>query len=180
MICYNRIVDIFTSIAIYLIFAALCASCANGQPICTDILLRRGAKITVKNLQETPPLHLAVSNGNWQVTELLIKSEDGCNSIDHIDGKGCTALMMAAKEGHSGLIELIINFRSSASSRQNVLEATDKQGNYIMATILEGSTKIDSNISMIIQIFLTRILIRSHFTDVGLPLGTNDLGSHIN
>jgi len=48
--------------------------------------------------------------------------------------------MMAAKEGHSGLIELIINFRSSASSRQNVLEATDKQGNYIMATILEGST----------------------------------------
>ena len=109
--------------------AALCASCANGQPICTDLLLRRGAKITVKNLQETPPLHLAVSNGNWQVTELLIKSEDGCNSIDHIDGKGCTALMMAAKEGHSGLIELIINFRSSASSRQNVLEATDKQGN---------------------------------------------------
>ena len=131
--------DIFTSIAIYLIFAALCASCANGQPICTDILLRRGAKITVKNLQETPPLHLAVSNGNWQVTELLIKSEDGCSSIDHIDGKGCTALMMAAKEGHSGLIELIINFRSSASSRQNVLEATDKQGNYyIMAKILKG------------------------------------------
>ena len=121
-----------------LCFAALCASCANGQPICTDILLRRGAKITVKNLQETPPLHLAVSNGNWQVTELLIKSEDGCNSIDHVDGKGCTALMMAAKEGNSGLIELIINFRSSASSRQNVLEATDKQGNYIMATILEG------------------------------------------
>ena len=121
-----------------------------------------------------------MSNGNWQVTELLIKSEDGCNSIDHIDGKGCTALMMAAKEGHSGLIELIINFRSSASSRQNVLEATDKQGNYIMATILEGYSQIDSNISMIIQIFLTRILIRSHFTDVGLPLGTNDLGSHIN
>ena len=168
----------FTSIVIYLLFAALCASCANGQPICTDILLRRGAKITVKNLQETPPLHLAVSNGNWQVTELLIKSEDGCNSIDHIDGKGCTALMMAAKEGHSGLIELIINFRSSASSRQNVLEATDKQGKYIMTKILEG--KFTPNISMIIQIFLTRILIRSHFTDVGLPLGTNDLGSHFN
>ena len=162
----------------YLSFPALCASCANGQPICTDILLRRGAKITVKNLQETPPLHLAVSNGNWQVTELLIKSEDGCNSIDHIDGKGCTALMMAAKEGHSGLIELIINFRSSASSRQNVLEATDKQGKYIMTKILEG--KFTPNISMIIQIFLTRILIRSHFTDVGLPLGTNDLGSHFN
>ena len=178
MICYNHTLDIFTSIAIYLIFAALCASCANGQPICTDILLRRGAKITVKNLQETPPLHLAVSNGNWQVTELLIKSEDGCSSIDHIDGKGCTALMMAAKEGHSGLIELIINFRSSASSRQNVLEATDKQGNYVMAKILEGI--VDSNISMMIQIFLTRILIRSHFTDVGLPLGTNDLGSHFN
>ena len=84
-----------------------------------------------------------MSNGNWQVTELLIKSEDGCNSIDHIDGKGCTALMMAAKEGHSGLIELIINFRSSASSRQNVLEATDKQGNYyIMAKSLKGSFEL--------------------------------------
>ena len=117
-----------------------------------------------------------MSNGNWQVTELLIKSEDGCNSIDHIDGKGCTALMMAAKEGHSGLIELIINFRSSASSRQNVLEATDKQGKYG-----HNFGRINQfNISMIIQIFLTRILIRSHFTDVGLPLGTNDLGSHFN
>ena len=82
----------------------------------------------MKNLQETPPLHLAVSNGNWQVTELLIKSEDGPGSIDYTDGKGSTALMMAAKEGHSGLIELIINFRSSLSSRQKVLEATDKQG----------------------------------------------------
>ena len=109
---------------------ALCAACANGQPICTDILLRRGAKITVRNLQESPPLHLAVSNGNWQVTELILKSDDGPNSIDHTDGKGCTALMMAAKEGHSGLIELIINFRPSASSRQKVLETTDKQGKF--------------------------------------------------
>ena len=108
--------------------SALCAASANGQPVCTDILLRRGAKITVKNLQETPPLHLAVSNGNWQVTELLLKSEDGPNSIDHTDGKGCTAVMMAAKEGHAGLVELAINFRASASSRQKVLEATDKQG----------------------------------------------------
>ena len=108
---------------------ALCASCTNGQPICTDILLRRGAKITVKNLQEIPPLHLAVSNGNWQVTELLLKSDDGVKSIDYTDGKGCTALMMAAKEGHSGLIELIINFRPTESSRQKVLEATDNQGN---------------------------------------------------
>ena len=37
--------------------------------------------------------------------------------------------MMAAKEGHSGLIELIINFRPTESSRQKVLEATDNQGN---------------------------------------------------
>ena len=91
--------------------------------------MRRGAKITVKNLQEIPPLHLAVSNGNWQVTELLLKSDDGVKSIDYTDGKGCTALMMAAKEGHSGLIELIINFRPTESSRQKVLEATDNQGN---------------------------------------------------
>ena len=57
-----------------------------------------------------------------------MKSDDGPNSIDYTDGKGCTALMMAAKEGHSGLIELIINFRPTENSRQKVLEATDKQG----------------------------------------------------
>ena len=77
-------------------------------------------------------MHLAVGNGNWQVTELLLKSEDGPNSIDFTDGKGCTALMMAAKEGHAGLVELILNFRSSASSRLKVLEATDKQGRELL------------------------------------------------
>ena len=102
--------------------------------------MRRGAKITVKNLQEIPPLHLAVSNGNWQVTELLLKSDDGANSIDDTDGKGCTALMMAAKEGHSGLIELIINFRPSESSRQNVLEATDNQGKLLYCTLMKTLT----------------------------------------
>ena len=74
----------------------LVAACHSGQRNCCNILLRRGAKTSVTNLSDCPPLHAAVSGGHWDITEILMK--EGAN-MEQRDNLGRTALVVAAAEG---------------------------------------------------------------------------------
>ena len=76
--------------------------------------------MSTTNLEGTPALHHAVSSGHWPVTELLIK--EGAQ-LDQTDSHGRTPLMAAAKEGHAGLVELIVN-----KGGKHLLESRDKDG----------------------------------------------------
>ena len=97
---------------------ALCAAAGAGEKRCAEILLRRGAKVTVTNLKESPPIHMAIAGGHWAVTEALLKEGAG---LEQTDSVGRTPLMIAALEGHTGVLELLL-------SKQSLLEAKDNDG----------------------------------------------------
>lgn len=91
----------------------LCAAASNGQRRCAEILLRRGAKVSVRNLKEATPLHMAVSGGHWDVTETMLKAGSG---LEEPDNMGRTPLMVAAMEGHMGVLELLVNIYNCTPS----------------------------------------------------------------
>ena len=96
----------------------LVSACHSGQRDCCNILLRRGAKTSVTNLSDCPPLHAAVSGGHWDITEILLKEGANMEQRDHL---GRTALIVAAAEGHSAVVEHLLTKKAS-------LEAVDKEG----------------------------------------------------
>ena len=97
---------------------ALCAAAGAGKRRCIEILLRRGATVNVANLKESPPLHMAIAGGHWDITEMLLKEGAG---LEQTDGKGRTPLMISALEGHAGVLELLIN-------KQALVDALDYDG----------------------------------------------------
>ena len=84
----------------------LVAAAHSGQRGCCNILLRRGAKTSVTNLSDLPPLHAAVSGGHWGITEMLLK--EGAN-LEQKDGLGRTPVIVSAAEGHSAVIEHLLS-----------------------------------------------------------------------
>ena len=88
----------------------LVAAAHSGQRGCCNILLRRGAKTSVTNLTDLPPLHAAVSGGHWGITEMLLK--EGAN-LEQKDGLGRTPVIVSAAEGHSAVIEHLLSKKAS-------------------------------------------------------------------
>ena len=86
--------------------------------ISTLVLIRRGASLSVSNLKESFPLHMATRQGHWGVADTLLKEGADGNQLD---GGQRSPLMIAALEGHLGLCELLI-------SRGARLETEDRDG----------------------------------------------------
>lgn len=96
---------------------ALTAACANGRVKVCEKLLKRGASTLVLNLKGEPPLICAVSEGQWEVVELIIAHNQ--NTIEQTDNLGKTSLMLASAEGHLGILELLLSNGADISKVDN-------------------------------------------------------------
>ncbi|CAL7938566.1 unnamed protein product [Xylocopa violacea] len=110
---------------------ALTVAAANGSTATVSALLARGASPKAVNAKGLSPLMLAAREGHWGTAERLLQGtlssstdailDDAASLLDQRDPAGRTALMLAASEGHTSLIELFLD-------KGSVLESRDKEG----------------------------------------------------
>ncbi|XP_043247903.1 protein TANC2 [Colletes gigas] len=110
---------------------ALTITAANGSTSTVSALLARGASPTAVNAKGLSPLILAAKEGHWGTAERLLQGtlssstdtilDDAVTLLDQRDPAGRTALMLAASEGHTNLIELFLD-------KGSILESRDKEG----------------------------------------------------
>ncbi|CAK9824589.1 Protein TANC2 [Anthophora retusa] len=110
---------------------ALTIAAANGSTATVSALLARGASPTAVNAKGLSPLMLAAREGHWGTAERLLQGtlssstdtilDDAASLLDQRDPAGRSALMLAASEGHTNLIELFLD-------KGSVLESRDKEG----------------------------------------------------
>ncbi|XP_072759305.1 protein TANC2 isoform X1 [Anoplolepis gracilipes] len=110
---------------------ALTIAAANGSTATVSALLARGANPTVVNAKGLSPLMLAAKEGHWGTAERLLQgdlsistyaiSDEAVSLLEQRDPAGRTALMLAASEGYTNLIELFLD-------KGSILETRDKEG----------------------------------------------------
>lgn len=72
-------------------------------------LIRFGASINVKNKYNESPLHFAARYGHINSLRQLLDSEKGIFIINEGDGEGLTPLHIASKEGHTKIVQFLLN-----------------------------------------------------------------------
>lgn len=110
---------------------ALTIAAAHGSTATAAALLARGASPLAINAKGLSPLMLAAREGHWGTAERLLQSSLTKSTDDNLDETmilleqrdpmGRTALMMAASEGHTNLIDMFLE-------KGAILEAVDKEG----------------------------------------------------
>ncbi|XP_032688832.1 protein TANC2 isoform X2 [Odontomachus brunneus] len=110
---------------------ALTLAAANGSTATVSALLARGANPIAVNAKGLSPLMLAAREGHWGTAERLLQrvlsvstdavSDEALSLLEQRDLAGRTALMFAASEGHTNLIDLLLD-------KESILETRDKDG----------------------------------------------------
>lgn len=72
-------------------------------------LIRLGACINLKNNNNESALHFAARYGRFNTVRQLLDSEKGTFIINECDGEGLTPLHIASKEGHTRVVQLLLN-----------------------------------------------------------------------
>lgn len=83
------------------------SSCAISSYEITEILLRYGANVNVKQMESFTPLHETAMNGQTKLTELLLENGADVNAKTD-DGK--TPLLMAKEKNYEETVNLIIKY----------------------------------------------------------------------
>lgn len=81
----------------------------DGHYITLENLIRLGACINLKNNNNESPLHFAARYGRYNTVKQLLDSEKGTFIINESDGMGCTPLHISAAEGHTRVVQLLLN-----------------------------------------------------------------------
>ncbi|XP_050517339.1 transient receptor potential cation channel subfamily A member 1 isoform X1 [Diabrotica virgifera virgifera] len=72
-------------------------------------LIRLGACINLKNNNNESPLHFAARYGRYNTVRELLDSEKGTFIINESDGGGLTPLHIASQQGHTRVVQLLLN-----------------------------------------------------------------------
>ncbi|OQV20271.1 Transient receptor potential cation channel subfamily A member 1 [Hypsibius exemplaris] len=80
----------------------------NGFGNTSEALLRLGASLTAKNTEARSPLHYAAEYGRYNTVKKLLETAQGFGIINDTDRQGCTALHLAARNGHTKVVQLLL------------------------------------------------------------------------
>ncbi|CAH0716261.1 unnamed protein product, partial [Brenthis ino] len=72
-------------------------------------LIHLGASINLKNNNNESPLHFAARYGRYHTACQLLDSDKGTFIINESDGEGLTPLHIASREGHTRVVQLLLN-----------------------------------------------------------------------
>ncbi|XP_060809510.1 transient receptor potential cation channel subfamily A member 1 [Amyelois transitella] len=72
-------------------------------------LIRLGACINLKNNNNESPLHFAARYGRYHTACQLLDSDKGTFIINESDGEGLTPLHISSREGHTRVVQLLLN-----------------------------------------------------------------------
>ncbi|XP_075228695.1 transient receptor potential cation channel A1 [Lycorma delicatula] len=72
-------------------------------------LITLGACINLKNNNNESPLHFAARYGRYHTVKQLLDSEKGSFIINETDGEGLTPLHIASQQGHTRVVQLLLN-----------------------------------------------------------------------
>lgn len=72
-------------------------------------LIQLGACINLKNNNNESPLHFAARYGRYNTVKQLLDSEKGTFIINESDGEGLTPLHIASQQGHTRVVQLLLN-----------------------------------------------------------------------
>jgi len=87
-------------------------ACLAGNSPCVERLLSAGCdvgvKMTFKSHTDCTALHLASSEGHFNVVETILKHNSGREVVEARDGHGCTPLHLACQYGHRECIQKLL------------------------------------------------------------------------
>jgi ankyrin repeat protein len=87
-------------------------ACLAGNNPCVERLLSAGCdiglKMTFKSYKDCTALHLASSEGHFNVVETLLKHNSEREVVEARDGRGCTPLHLACQNGHRECIKKLL------------------------------------------------------------------------
>lgn len=89
--------------------SALHYASREGHIRSLENLIRLGACINIKNNNNESALHFAARYGRYNTVKQLLDSEKGTFIINECDGEGLTPLHIASKEGHTRVVQLLLN-----------------------------------------------------------------------
>ncbi|KAK9692812.1 Ankyrin repeats (3 copies) [Popillia japonica] len=81
----------------------------EGHVRSLENLIRLGACINLKNNNNESPLHFAARYGRYNTVRQLLDSEKGTFIINESDGEGLTPLHIASQQGHTRVVQLLLN-----------------------------------------------------------------------
>nr|XP_039270319.1 transient receptor potential cation channel subfamily A member 1-like isoform X1 [Styela clava] len=84
-------------------------ACQEGNLASLDTLMVLGVSARLKSSGNQSPLHFAAQYGRYNACKKLISSPQGPNIINEKDNLGMTPLHYAAENGHTKIVELLLN-----------------------------------------------------------------------